>query len=209
MPLSEPDQERWLDKAEKEGLSSRALRQEIKAERIANTVTPELPEGTYNLVLADPPWRYEFSKSDSRKIENQYPTMELGDICALDIKSISHDDCVLFMWATSPKLADSMEVLTGWGFEYKTCMIWAKDKIGMGYYARQRHELLLIATRGTPSVPSPSDRPDSVIEAPREEHSRKPDVFYGVIEKMYPKSEKVELFCRRPRDGWTAWGNQV
>ncbi len=99
--------------------------------------------------------------------------------------------------------------MASWGFTYKTCMIWAKDRIGMGYYARQRHEILLIATQGSPGTPSETDRPDSVIDAAREEHSRKPVVFYETIETMYPKAEKLELFCREPRDGWTAWGNEV
>lgn len=207
--LTKRDQNRWLDRAEKNEWSSRDLRKELKETTEAAEETPDLPEGIYNLIYADPPWRYDFSKSSTRKIENQYPTMELSDICDLDVSSIAHEDCVLFMWATSPKLLESMQVLRAWGFTYKTCMVWVKDKIGMGYYARQRHEILLIATLGEPSPPSESDRPDSVIEAPRQEHSRKPEDFYSIIETMYPKAEKVELFCREPREGWKAWGNEV
>jgi N6-adenosine-specific RNA methylase IME4 len=160
-------------------------------------------------VYADPPWRYEHSKTDNRKIENQYPTMELGEICRLPVQGICEDDCTLFLWATSPKLAESLEVLAAWGFKYRTCMVWVKDKIGMGYYARQQHELLLIATRGNPGTPAPPNRPSSVVNAPRTKHSKKPVEFYAAIEKMYPKASKVELFCRQPRDGWQVWGNQV
>ncbi len=64
------------------------------------------------------------------------------------VAEVAADDSVLFMWATSPKLREAMQVVEAWGFDYKTCMVWVKDKIGMGYYARQQHELLLIAKRG-------------------------------------------------------------
>jgi len=164
--------------------------------------------GTFPVIFADPPWRYDYAETDNRAIENQYPTMAIEDICALPVASIATDDCVLFLWATSPKLIEALDVVKAWGFTYKTCMVWAKDKIGMGYYARQQHELLLIATRGAPPTPAPADRPSSVITAARGEHSAKPDEFYAVIERMYPTLPKIELFCRSPRDGWSAWGNQ-
>jgi N6-adenosine-specific RNA methylase IME4 len=163
---------------------------------------------TYPVIYSDPPWRYEHVKTDNRAIENQYPTMDLVDICALPVAELATPDAVLFMWATSPKLAESMLVIEAWGFVYRTCMVWIKDKIGMGYYARQRHELLLIATKGTPPTPEPSVRPDSVIEAPRLKHSAKPAVFAEMIETMYPEFPRVEMFCRTPRPGWDVWGNQ-
>jgi len=99
-------------------------------------------------------------------------------------------------------------VIEAWGFSYRTCAVWVKDKIGMGYYFRQRHELLLVATKGKPPTPAPSDRLDSVIEATRERHSAKPVEGYEAIERMYPTLPKMEMFCRSPRDGWHVWGNQ-
>jgi N6-adenosine-specific RNA methylase IME4 len=68
----------------------------------------------------------------SRRIENHYPTMALEDICALPIADIAYEDSVLFLWATAPKLAESIQVVEAWGFSYRTCMVWAKDKIGLG-----------------------------------------------------------------------------
>lgn len=169
-----------------------------------------LPEalGRFPVVLADPPWRYEHSKTSNREIENHYPTMSLDEIKALEVSGLATDDAVLFLWTTSPKLAESLEVLASWGFVYRTCWVWVKDRIGMGYYARQRHELVLIATRGSIPVPIPSARPDSVLEAPRGKHSAKPAEAYERIEAMYPEYRKVELFSRTPREGWAAWGNQ-
>jgi N6-adenosine-specific RNA methylase IME4 len=164
--------------------------------------------GTFPVIYADPPWRYDVVESESRAIENHYPTMSNEDIYALPIQSLCTDDAVLFLWATSPKLVEAIQVVAAWGFTYKTCMVWAKDKIGMGYYARQQHELLLIATRGAPPTPAPADRPSSIVNATRGEHSAKPTEFYELIERMYPALPKIELFCRSPRDGWSAWGNQ-
>ena len=166
------------------------------------------PSGPFHTVYADPPWRYEHPVSASRKIENQYPTMTNDDICAVPVADIAAADAVLFLWATNPKLAEALAVVEAWGFTYRTNMVWVKDKIGMGYYARQRHELLLIATRGTPGTPSPSTRPDSVIEARRGRHSAKPGGVYDLITSMYPDVPRVELFARTVRPGWMAWGNE-
>jgi len=165
--------------------------------------------GRFPVIYADPPWRYDFAPTDSRKIENAYPTMDLEDIKALPVDGVCHDDAVLFLWATSPKLPEAFAVMEAWGFTYRTCMVWVKDKIGMGYYARQKHELLLIGARGNLPVPEPGNRPPSVIEAPRGEHSKKPDETYGIIEAMYPEYTRLELFARRTREGWASWGNQV
>jgi N6-adenosine-specific RNA methylase IME4 len=115
----------------------------------------------------------------------------------------------LFLWATSPKLSEALEVIKAWGFEYRTNMVWIKDQIGMGYYARQQHGLLLIAKRGNLPMPLPENRPASVIHAARQKHSAKPVEFYEAIERMYPTLPKIELFARRQRKGWAAWGAEV
>jgi N6-adenosine-specific RNA methylase IME4 len=192
---------------------SRALvevNREEKFDAIAESCegTPELPEKKYAVIYADPPWKYEHVKTENRAIENHYPTMDLQDICNLDIGGLTTEDAVLFMWATSPKLAEAMQVIDAWGFKYKTSAVWVKDKIGMGYYFRGQHELLLVATKGDIPAPPENARVSSVIEAARGEHSSKPHVFYSIIEKMYGTLPKIELFCRTPQSGWDVWGNQ-
>lgn len=169
------------------------------------------PSDKYAVLYADPPWRYEHPPigSSSRSIENHYPTMTLEEICALPVDSLVHENAILFLWATAPKLAECFDVIDAWGFTYRTCMVWVKDRIGMGYHARNRHEILLIAKRGQLAPPDPSNRPDSVLEAPRLEHSAKPHDYYDLIERMYPGLPKIELFSRSPRAGWAAWGNQT
>lgn len=188
----------------------RAERSERLAEIAENTKSlAELPH-RFPIVYADPPWQYEYAETENRAIENQYPTMSLDSICALPVADVTTDDAVLFMWATSPKLQDAIRVIGAWGFRYRTCAVWVKDKIGMGYYFRQQHELLLVATKGSPPAPAPTDRPASVIEAPRTEHSSKPAEVYDLIARMYPTLPKVEMFARSTeRKDFVAWGNQA
>ena len=193
-----------------ERISERSLiREARKAQAPQTPPVPDTAAGLYTVILADPPWRYDYSVANSRAIENQYPTLDLSEIQALPIGDAIADDAILFMWATSPKLAESLSVVEAWGFTYRTCAVWVKDKIGMGYYFRQRHELLLVATRGGLRAPAPPDRPDSVIEAPRGQHSAKPAIVHDLIAAMYPEHRRLELFARRPVEGWGVWGNET
>lgn len=166
-----------------------------------------IPEGKFNVILADPPWRYEFVETESRAIENQYPSMDLDAIKALQIPS--DNDSILFLWATAPKLEEALQVLNAWGFIYRSCAIWDKERKGMGYWFRIQHELLLIGLKGEFRAPEPENRFDSIIRSPREEHSKKPDIVYEMIETMFPTGKYLELFARAKRDGWEVWGNQA
>jgi len=135
--------------------------------------------------------------------------MELEAICALPVAEIATDNAILFLWATSPKLAEALRVVEAWGFTYRSSAVWVKSQLGMGYYFRQQHELLLVATRGDMPAPAPDARPRSVYESPREAHSAKPVAFYEFIERMYPNLPRIELFARGTREGWVGWGNEI
>ncbi len=134
--------------------------------------------------------------------------MSLAELQAMDIAQVAAKNCVLLMWTTGPKLNEAMDLIKAWGFTYKTCAVWDKGRIGMGYYFRVKHELILLATRGKPQLPPPSSRVSSIIAVRRsKEHSRKPGVVYEIIENMYPRASRIELFARgRARPGWTFWG---
>lgn len=164
----------------------------------------------YPVIYADPPWRYENPPigASSRSIENHYPTMTLSEICAMPVSELATDDAILYLWATAPKLAECFEVIAAWGFEYRTNMVWDKEKIGMGYHARNQHELLLICKRGDIPPPAAGTQPSSVYRETRGDHSAKPAFFAEMIEGFYPQLPKIELFCRSPRAGWAVFGNQ-
>ena len=160
-----------------------------------------------SVVYADPPWRYDFSKSDSREIENQYPTMTVEEICALKIQAA--DNAVLYLWATAPKLLEALAVMKAWGFTYKTNAIWDKEIVGMGYWFRGQHEILLVGTKGKFSPPAQSVRVSSVIRERRTKHSKKPAVIRDMIASWFPNETKVELFARQNVAGWHSWGNEI
>lgn len=173
------------------------------------------PNKKYQIIYADPPWQYNFCKDNVDKIESHYPTMKLQDIKDLPVKEITESDCVLYLWATAPKLREALEVMEAWDFEYKTHCIWHKKWIGMGYWFRGNHELLLVGVKGKFSPPSYEFRIDSVYCEQRSEHSRKPTFFREMITKAYPNKSKVELFARKRNElfegyiDWDLWGNEI
>jgi N6-adenosine-specific RNA methylase IME4 len=193
-----------------------AMTEERRAERLAKAVelsartAPWPRDRKYPLLYADPPWRYDFSMTSTRAIEANYPTLPLEEICALPVSDLGAPTAVLFLWVPPAILEKGFAVIAAWGFTYCTGAVWRKDKIGAGFYFRQQHEHLLVATRGDMPAPPPLGRPPSILDAPRREHSRKPDEAYELIEGMYPELPKIELFARGPaRPGWATWGNQA
>lgn len=166
----------------------------------------------YDLILADPPWRYEFAPSKSRRVENQYATLTELKLQRLRVSAIAALDATLWMWATAPKLYVAMATMHAWGFTYRTGAVWHKigGTPGMGHYNRVDHEHILIGTWGKPGTPAPDVRESSVLRAPADPvHSAKPAEIHGRLERYYPDASKVELFARRRRAGWDAWGDEV
>jgi N6-adenosine-specific RNA methylase IME4 len=190
-------------------------KKEARASREAELAVKQaaLPDKRYGVIVADPEWRFEpWSRETGmdRAADNHYPTSCTEVIVARDVPSIAADDCVLFLWATIPMLPHALTVMAAWGFSYVSHYVWGKDKIGMGYWLRERHELLLIGTRGKPPAPAPGTQWFSLISAPRGEHSEKPECFLEMIESYFPNLSKIELNRRGPaRPGWDAWGNEA
>lgn len=176
--------------------------QEIEAKR-ANNKPLESSLGTFSVIYADPPWDY------MGELAVGYPCMSVQEICNMPIDQISTEDAVLYMWCSSSLLPEALQVVSAWGFKFKTSAIWDKGFSGQGTYFRQGHEVLMIATKGSvPEVPYDA-RPSSVLKFKRREHSRKPDEMYQIINGMYPELNKIELFCRGvPTQGWSGWGNE-
>ena len=194
--------------------------EKVEAKRQALTqrvFTPDMPSGKHDVIYADPPWRYDFDV-ESRATENHYPTLLVKDICRLKdknkvrIQDKFQDNAVLYLWATAPKLNESFQVIREWGFTYKTNMVWTKEKIGLGWYCRNQHELLLIAEKGDMPLPEANVRPPSILKYPRTTHSTKPPELYKLIETWYPNRLYLEVFGvkneTRP-DYWAVFGNDV
>ena len=174
-----------------------------------------LPDRTYNVIYADPPWQYS-NTGVHGAADHHYDTMSIEQLNELPSKINLHiaDNAVLFLWITNPLIAEAFHLIERWGFAYKTNMVWIKTELqkpGSGFYVRGRHEFLFICTRGsfTPLDQNISPPIGSVVEAAIQEHSRKPTLFYEIIERLYPQCSYVELFARAQREGWDVYGNQT
>lgn len=178
-----------------------------KVKEIAREVS--LPDAKYRVIYADPPWSYGNNQPDYHTEQrDHYPVMPLAKICELPVASLAEDNSVLFLWVTSPILEESFQVIKAWGFKYKASFVWDKVKHNMGHYNSVRHEFLLICTRGS-GTPEVAKLFDSVVTWERTAHSAKPEIFYDMIETLYPSGRKLEMFARRERDGWDGFGHQA
>jgi N6-adenosine-specific RNA methylase IME4 len=178
-----------------------------------------MPEGKVGVLVEDFEWDYvPYSRETGmdRHAGNHYPVSEDAHTAqeiverTKDRFACAADDCVLFMWTTVPHTAIAIDVLRLRGFEYASHYVWNKDRIGTGHWSRNKHEVLLIGTRGKIPCPAPGTQWDSVINAAVGKHSEKPECFLEMIEAYYPNVPKIELNRRGPpRPGWHAWGNEV
>lgn len=197
-PTTEVKQQR---RAEKEAALAEATQAASRA----------LGEQIYGVIYADPPWRFEPYSRDTgmdRAADNHYPTMTLDAIKSLHVPAAP--DCVLFLWATVPMLPQALDVMSAWGFCYRSHFIWVKHRIGTGYWSRNQHELLLIGTRGDMPAPAPGQQYASVIDAEAGAHSAKPFHFTEMIEDMFPHQARLEMFARGDAVvGWDRWGNEA
>jgi N6-adenosine-specific RNA methylase IME4 len=188
---------------------------DILPEHKKQNVPLPLPKGKYNVILADPPWKYtdtcEKGAIQSKGADKHYKdgSLTIQQLSTMDVPYISAKDSILFLWTTSPMLEDSFKVINSWGFKYKASFIWDKIKHNMGHYNSVRHEFLLLCIKGS-FQPEELKLFDSVISMEKtKKHSEKPDIFYEMIETLYPTGKKIELFARNKRDGWDSWGNEL
>jgi len=190
---------------QKEKADQRAARERELARKIL-----ALPTKKYGVILADPEWRFEpWSRSTGmdRAADNHYSTSAIDIIKTRDVASIAADDCAALLWVPQPMLRIGLDTLETWGFNYKSHWVWLKDRIGLGYWNRNKHELLLLGTRGEIPCPAQGEQWDSVLEAPRRGHSEKPEIFLELVEYYWPNIPRIELNRRGPaRPGWDAWG---
>ncbi len=214
--VDEPERSEWLDKAAAKNWPCGELRGKLhEAKLMASRKDNPMPVGMSDVIYADPPWQFN-SNGDPRSmaVDRQYLTMSIEKICDLHdaedrrVVDVAAADAVLMIWVPSFFVAESMAVINAWGFEYRSQIVWNKERHNPGHYTSVRHENLFICVRGNglPII----KRPESVItEPPTGVHSQKPTRFYDLIEAMYPDATHLELFARNTRPRWTSWGNEV
>ena len=173
------------------------------------------PVKKYDVIYADPPWRYQDKKCNGA-CALHYDTMKIQDIKDLPVKELAAKDCVIFMWITYPMLKEGIELMEAWGFKYKTIGFqWIKLNksgkgkfFGLGRWTRGNTEACFIGVRGKPSRKSNSV--SQIIEESVKAHSQKPEVVRDKIrELMGGDLNYIELFARQHSEGWDCWGNEV
>ena len=167
----------------------------------------------YEIIYADPPWLYGNTMSNNfTDQEDHDPTMNIAQLCEIDIKSHVNDNAVLFLWVTWPILEQAFSIITAWGFKYKAGWCWDKIKHVMGHYNSVRSELLLLGIRG--SFPLQTKKLyDNVVSEERTEHSRKPESFREMIDTIYAEGKAAELFFRgdetKLQERWDVYGTEI
>jgi hypothetical protein len=178
----------------------------------------------FGTILVDPPWPESGGGKIKRGADRHYPLIktreEILETILRATRQLDYDQetfafdpdpvgCLLWVWATRNYRGWAHWLIEALRFRYVTDFVWVKrGRPGLGQWARSQHEHLLLARRGKVATPPTDKRVESVQYAEREAHSKKPELFYDLIESISPMP-RIELFARAPRNGWVAWGNEV
>lgn len=187
----------------------RRLKVARQAAQIRREPSPLPNRGPYRVIVVDPPWPYYVRTEDpSHRGATPYPQMSMAQICAMRVGDIAHRDCVLWLWTTNAHMQHSYEVLNSWGFESKTILTWAKDRMGVGDWLRGQTEHCHLAVRGRPTVVLTNQT--TLLTAPVRAHSQKPKEFYDLVEALCPAPRYADLFSRyRHNAQWDCHGDEV
>ena len=179
-------------------------------EEIENGNIPEL-KGLYDVISIDPAWNYEGENKNTtsydvngRRVANPYPEMSTQEIKNINLPLM--EDAIVFLWTTHKFLPDAFDILRSWELDYKATLVWNKEKIGMGAWFRMQCEFCLVGIKGKPYWNNTIYR--DIMNEPRRQHSRKPDVFFDMVDKI-TLGRKLEYFSREKREGWEVFGNDI
>ena len=184
------------------------IKEQIK--EIKNGNIPEL-KGLYDVISIDPAWNYEGENKNTtsydangRRVANPYPEMSTQEIKNINLPLM--EDAVVFLWTTHKFLPGAFDILRSWELDYKATLVWNKEKIGMGAWFRMQCEFCLVGIKGKPYWNNTIYR--DIMNEPRRQHSRKPDVFFDMVDKI-TLGRKLEYFSREKREGWEVFGNDI
>lgn len=187
-------------------------------ESAANDFAREVKRGAFHTILADPPWRFQNRTgkvAPEHKRLSRYGTLSLEEIKEIPVRLAAKENSHLYLWVPNALLKEGLEVMEAWGFEYKTNIVWHKirkdggpDGRGVGFYFRNTTELVLFGIRGKNfRTLAPARSQVNIIKTRKQEHSRKPEELYEIIERCSP-GPYLEMFARGTRKGWSSFGNE-
>ena len=175
-------------------------------------------EGAYSTILIDPPWRFlnrTGKVAPEHRRLRRYQTMSFEEIAALPVGEIALPKSHLYLWCPNALLMEGLTIMKAWGFTYKTNIVWYKirkdggpDGRGVGFYFRNVTELILFGVKGRLRTLAPGRRQVNILSSRKEEHSKKPDQIYDLIQQC-SSGPYCELFSRQRVAGWTQWGDET
>ena len=172
----------------------------------------------FSTILADPPWRFQNRTGkmapEHRRL-HRYGTLTMEEIYELPVAQLATPRAHLYLWVPNALVSEGLETMKRWGFTYKTNIIWYKtrkdggpDRRGVGFYFRNVTEMILFGVRGNNvRTLKPARTMPNILISQKNGHSIKPEIQFDVIEQC-SWGPFLELFARRPRDGWYSWGNE-
>jgi len=176
-------------------------------------------EPYYKIIYADPPWRQsKGGKKDVRKKSSgealDYQVISLSEIKKhlSHFSSLGAENHALFLWTIDKYLFEAHEIAYGLGYKLHARMIWNKvTGIPAAFTIRYGHEYLLwfYKKKLMPVDKKERGKIHSVFTEQVKKHSQKPEIAYQIIERLYPDTPKIELYARKKRHGWEAWGNEI
>ena len=176
----------------------------IDAMKINKPLLPALLKGGAGAVIVDPPW--DIQQKGARGAAKHYNLMTLEQIKALPVGSLCAENAHCWLWVTNATMEAGFKVLRAWGFEPRSIFTYFKPRLGLGVYLRGMTEHILLGTKGKAPVRVKNQGNFGVFTV--QEHSHKPEEFYSIVERVSP-GPYLELFARRPRYGWAAWGEEI
>lgn len=175
----------------------------------------DFPTKQYDIIYADPPWSFNDKMTNyAHSLTKHYETQSIEWIKSLPVNTIAKNDCVLLLWAVSSQLQEALDVISAWGFKFKTiAFVWnKKSKTGkqlynLGRWTMPSVEIVLLGVKGTPNKWREDLSIKQLVESERGRHSEKPEEVRRRIEKLFGDKKRIELFARKKSDGWDVWGN--
>jgi len=173
------------------------------------------PDKKYTVIYADPPWSYNDKMAGhSFSLDHEYETQDISWIKSLPVAGIAEKDACLFMWAVNPMLPEALDVITAWGFKYKTvAFVWGKktsnwkDVHNLGRWTMGNIEICLLAVRGHPQ--RIKNNVKQLVLDERTSHSKKPAQVRNRIVELMGNVPRIELFSRDKIEGWDCWGDEI
>lgn len=185
---------------------------------VAELFIEEVSNQGYGTILADPPWRFlnrTGKIAPEHKRLSRYGTLSVEEIQQIPVQRVAGEKSHLYLWVPNALLPEGLAVMNAWGFRYKSNLVWHKirkdggpDGRGVGFYFRNTTELILFGTRGNIRTLGPGRTQVNIIRTQKQEHSRKPDELYDLIERCSP-GPFLEIFARGKRVGWDVFGDQA